>query len=215
VSELDEGATALEGTETQGDTGQEPSTGGPVEGTSTAQVPTGPDGKPIDWSYVEKLRRENAEFRTRATDRDELAAELQAYRDAEMTAQERLERDLEEARQQAEDNELAAAEAYLRAEVARYAQDAHDQEDVINLLDISALEWDGPRPLGVKEALEQLFTAKPWLRKATTVQAPDIGATNPGGTRPGATLTLADVKKMSSDEINARWSEVSQVLTKG
>lgn len=208
-----EGAVTATGTTTTTTdaTGQEPA------GDTTSQGGESEAPQVFDRAYVEKLRRTEAGYRTRAQQEAEarlaLEQELQAYRDAELSAQERLERDLDEARQRAEDAELAASEANLRTEVARHAGDVHDMEDVLNLLDLSQIGWDGTFPTGVQDAVEQLLASKPWLRKQQSTPPPNLGSTNPGGPRPGATgLTRADLKGMSSEEINRRWSEVSQIL---
>ena len=88
-------------------------------------------------------------------------------------------------------------------------------EDVLSLMNLDEVEWDGANPLGVEAAIADLRERKPHLfGRSTAPNVPDLGASNPGGGRPGAALTIADIRKMSPQEINARWPEVSAVLSK-
>jgi len=190
-----------------------------ADGTTGTTEDAQTQAETFDRDYVERLRRSEAGYRTRAqqtaSELQQLQEELQGYRDAEMSAQELLERDLTEAMTAAEESQLEAAEANLRYEVARYGRDLDvvDYDAAVNLLDLEKVNWEGTRPTGVREALEALLQEKPFLRKAAAAPpVPNPGATAPGGQRPGTALTVEDIRRMSHAEINARYAEVQQVL---
>lgn len=70
------------------------------------------------------------------------------------------------------------------------------------------IEYDEKgQPQDVEQALAQLLESKPYLK--ANAQYPPPGATNPGRK---VQLTREAIQRMSREEINARWDEVSAVL---
>lgn len=67
---------------------------------------------------------------------------------------------------------------------------------------------DDGTPQGVKAALTKLLADKPYLKGGTSTSP-----TNPP--RQGATLTKADIEKMTPEQINANWEAVSKALEEG
>jgi hypothetical protein len=88
-----------------------------------------------------------------------------------------------------------------------------DPEIAERFLDAARVEWDdNGRPTNVSSLLEAELKARPYL-KASYTQPPDLGQGNRG--RSGVPLTRDAIAKMSSAEINARWPEVQEVMSKG
>lgn len=65
---------------------------------------------------------------------------------------------------------------------------------------------------GAKELFEELTKDQEGILKNPQQDGITIPASNPNG---GGTLTLADIEKMSTEEINANWDKVSKVLAGG
>lgn len=71
------------------------------------------------------------------------------------------------------------------------------------------IEFDNDgKPQGVEAALTKLVADKPYLKAGTSTSP-----TNPP--RQGATLTKADIEKMTPAQVNANWEEISKALTEG
>jgi len=83
--------------------------------------------------------------------------------------------------------------------------------DVALALIQSSIEYDDAgQPKDVEKALNDLLAQKPYLKGTPSSGSP----TNPPRGS-STTLTKEDIAKMSPEQINARWDEVSQVLESG
>jgi hypothetical protein len=84
-----------------------------------------------------------------------------------------------------------------------------DPEDAYKLLDLSKLEFDEKtgKPTNVEAVLRELVGSKPYLLG----KSGGSSSTNPAGGRTSK-LTMDDIKKMSPEEVNSRWEEVSVVM---
>lgn len=200
-----------------------PATGTPPPAGGTAPAGDGGSGAsdggigepPLSLDEAQKLinelRKEQAKTRTR----------LKAYEEAEDTAKkaamsetEKLQariRELEQAQTAATEREKRTA---LRVAVVTQAAKAGfaDPEDAMRMLDADAVEWteDGSRPKNVESLLNAILRSKPYL-KSTTQLPPDMGQ----GNRGTGGLTLADVKRMTPEQIIARQAEVDEALRRG
>lgn len=198
-----------------GDAGTGVAVADPPPAAGAATPPAG-DPPPADPPPTD---RELHALRTKA---GRLERELEALRKAE---EERKNADLSEVeklrKELAEKNtaiEAAAAQAKAgRLAGASLAAAARlgfaDPEDAQRFLDADAIEWDDSgAPKNVQALLEAVLKAKPYL-KASFTQPPDLGQGSRG--KAGVPLTRDAIAKMSATEINQRWGEVQEVLSKG
>ncbi len=163
------------------------------------------------WDEFNRLRREQADT-------------AKAARQAQREAKSARERERKEAGQYDEilaekDDEVSAAGA--RAEAAEYqldqfqrrtrinasAQRLHfkDPQDAVMFLDEDDTEDD----VSTERALKRLAREKPYLIDTRRASGAPIGGEN------GMSISMEDIKKMSQEEINARWEEVQQSLSAG
>lgn len=163
------------------------------------------------WDEFNRLRREQADT-------------AKAARLAQKDAKKARDRERKEAGQYDEilaekDEEVSAAGA--RAEAAEYqldqfqrrtlinstAQRLHfkDPQDAVRFLD----EDDTDDEVSTERALKRLAREKPYLIDARRASGAPIGGEN------GTNISLEDIKRMSQEEINARWEEVQQALSAG
>jgi hypothetical protein len=165
--------------------------------------------KTFDTEYVKKLRAEAARYRK---ERNELEAKVKAFEQERMTKEEQAAQKLKEL----EEREKALTErmrsSNLRAAIMTAGAGKLASVDAaMKLLDANTIEFDEDNnPVGVEAAVAKLLKEYPFLG----VQMPPSGdKTNPerGGRN---ALTLDDIKRMSPSEINARWEEVSAVMSK-
>lgn len=146
-----------------------------------------------------------------------------AQRKAEKEARDRTEKERREAGQYEDiitekDEEVQAAQE--RAEAAQYELDEFrrqsrimsaatrqrfkDPDDAVKFLN----EDDTADDVSTERALKRLAREKPYLvDRSTSTGAPITGGVG--------TLTMEDVKKMSSEQINARWDEVQKAMQAG
>jgi hypothetical protein len=88
-----------------------------------------------------------------------------------------------------------------------------DPEDAQRFLDTDKVDWsDDGTPTNVADLLEAVLKRKPYL-KASFTQPPDLGQGTRG--RAGIPLTRDAIAKMTPAEINARWPEVQEVMSRG
>lgn len=180
------------------DNGQEP----------TPQEAGNQEPATFDTEYVKKLRAEAARYRT---ERNALEAKVKAFEQEQMTKEELAAQKLKELEEREKVFAAKMRSSGLKAVVAAAAPGLKltSVEAAMKLLDSSAIEYDDDHnPLGVEAALSKLVKDYPFLAGANPASG---DKTNPerGGR---SALTLDDVKKMSPDEINARWEEVSAVM---
>ncbi len=162
----------------------------------------------FDAEYVKKLRAENAKYRT---ERNALEMKVKTFEQEQMTKEEQAAQKLKELEEREKVFVERIRSTNLRSTVMGAAASLKlgSVEAALKLLDTSAIEYDDEHnPLGVEAALAKLVKDYPFL--VTNVPASG-DRTNPerGGRN---MLTLDDVKKMTPDEINSRWEEVSAVM---
>lgn len=152
----------------------------------------------FDREYVEKLRRENATYRTKAK---QAAEEAEAARKA--AEREKLD-EVERLKAEKADAEKAAAEARAEATRTRHLVNlagkvAGDPEDALLLAERAGLVTED----GVD--VDALLKAKPFLAPKS-----ESGVNIPGArSKPGApTLTEEDIKKMTPQQVNERYEEI-------
>ena len=157
-----------------------------------SEPPKGPDPKdaPEAFSreYVEELRREAATHRKKAADLEKWRKE---HEDAQLSEQERKDRELAEAR--AETDRLKAERHAL---VVRHAVEREavklgfaDADDAPRFVDLAAIELDeSGQPQGIARLLKDVLTAKPHLKGTP----PPTGV--PGTPRP-ANGDLSDAER--------------------
>lgn len=173
-----------------------------VDGEAAAQVDAGKEEK-FDAEYVKGLRKEAAQYRTQAK---ELAVKVAAFEAERQTEAERLAAQTKVAQEAA-----AAAQAELRkarvdAALARAAAKVGvDVSLVARLVDVEF--DDAGQPVGVEAAIGKVLEAYPQLKP----QPVTPGATNPSRGS-GAKLTMDEIKRMTPEQINARWDEVKAVM---
>lgn len=205
------GAGASGGTSGQGDPGNAGGSGN--AGTGNGGTPAGDGGAPTFETWYGGL-----DAATKAL-LDGHTSGLKNALDAERNERKSLSSKLADLQKGAEkgsdlEKQLSELQANLKGHEAQSAfYDAAHANGVTNL----KLAW-----LAANEA--KLVTDKGVDWAAFKTQFPELfrvvalptGATNPGNNgRSAGPLTLDMVKRMSQDEINARWAEVSAVLSKG
>ena len=162
-------------------------------------------GRTFDETYVKSLRKEAAQHRTEAA---ALKAKLSEYEQAQMTEVDRLRSQAEQAKAEAQAATERARKALADAAVSRAAaQHGIDPALLARLVDV---EFDGDgMPVNVEVNVKTVLQQYPQLKPAT---ATGVSATNPARVQK---LTMDEIRRMSPDQINARWEEVSLVMAGG
>lgn len=139
----------------------------------------------FDRSYVEKLRKESADYRTRAKAAEE---ELEEKRKAEMSEleQAQVERDKEKQRGDTLESELDNIRLQMAVSNAAAAANFHDPQDALSLIDketISKNDEGEYNRQSVEAAVKRLADSKPHLIKGKNAGAGsgDGGARGQGG----------------------------------
>lgn len=146
---------------------------------------------------------------------DDLKTTLQKTREreqAEMTEAQRLQAQLAEYQQKEQTwaQEKRAQALQIAVQGAAGKLGIVDPDVALTLVREKVQFDDAGAPQGVEAALTELLAQKPYLRGAVSSGSP----TNPPRGN-SATLTKEDIAKMSPEQINARWDEVSAVLESG
>lgn len=163
----------------------------------------------------EALEKELAEARREAAANRRAAADakkaLEELRGKSLTEEERKTQELETLREQAKTAAARERELVLGYEVALEAgRMGLDPRLVTKLLDSSTVEWDDAgRPKELRKALEGLVAEYPVLRPAAAASGTATGAP----ARTGSALTKDSIRRMTPEEIEARWPEVQTVLS--
>lgn len=187
-------------------TGQAPTPDGqePAGNTTAPAKVDGQEPKTFDEAYVKQLRAENAQWRKQA---QEAAAKVTSFEQERMSEAERLQAQAKEAQEAAQRARTELQQA--RAEVAISRAAAALGVDPRKLAKLVTVEFDADgQPVNVDAAAAAVLNEWPELKQP----APVPGATNPGR---AAKLTIADIQKMTPEQINARWGEVQAVLAGG
>lgn len=177
----------------------EPNTTPEAPEATTPTEPTTETVETFDREYVEKLRKENATYRTKAKEAAELAerVKLEAER-AKLDEVERLKAEKADAEKAAE---TAKAEAARARHLIALAGKVVDPEDALAIAERAGLVTDDG------DWVARLLEAKPYLAP------PQAGVNIPGARNAKKpTLTVEDINKMKPHEINERWDEVQAAL---
>lgn len=175
--------------------GQEPTA------TEAGQNPVA--GETFDAAYVKSLRAEAAKHRVEAQEAKRKVAE---YEQAQLTEAQKLQAQVQSAQEAAKVAQDGLRRARAEAALAREAAKAGvDFGLLTRLVDV---EYDAENnPVGVAEAVTKVLKDYPQLKSGPE---PVLGVTNPS--RPAGRLTMADVAKMTPEEVNSRWAEVQAAM---
>lgn len=187
-------------------TGQEPTPAGQVPpDLNTAAADTKGEPKVFDEAYVKTLRAENAQWRKQA---QEAAAKVTTFEQERMSEAEKLQAQTKAAQEAAAAASQRLQQALADAAISRAAAKEGVDPELLGKLVTVEFDADGA-PVGLEANVAAVLNKYPQLKPA----APVPGATNPG--RGPRKLTLEDIKKMSPEEINSRWTEVQATLAGG
>lgn len=191
----------------QAPTGEAPKAqAAPPAADTTPKDDSAPDAAALKRD-LEAAQRELAKHKTELGRRE--AAE-KAAQQAAMTETERLQARIKELETRDAERETARrADALRMASISTASRLGFaDVDDAVRFLDASEVEWrDDGTPRNIEKLLTAVLAAKPYL-KASFTKAPDLGQ----GARGQGTLTLADIKGMSQEEVTRRLPEIEQVL---
>lgn len=160
--------------------------------------PTQPQEEPVetfDREYVEKLRKENATYRTKAKKAEEAAeAAKKAAEREKLDEVERLKAEKADADKRLAEIEARAVAAERRAALTGKVA---DPAAALRLLDEAHLDDDG------NVLVDKLLEAYPFL-------APKEPGVNIPGARTArqSTLTHEDIARMTPEQVNERWTEI-------
>ena len=192
-----------------------------TEQTADKMVPQSELNRVAGTVRIEERKKWEAELaKERKKWETEFAAKVDEERKkAAMTETERLKAEKEAAEKKAQDAMRTANERLLRAEVkaTAVALDIVDPDAAYALMDRDAVSvGDDGTIKGVEDALKALIKDKPYLLRQKGAQSVG-GATNPAasGNMPGKIYTRAELERMSADEINKHWAEISEQMSKG
>lgn len=190
----------------------------PASGQDPAPSPA---GDPVADNELRRAREEAAKSRTELREaKDALKAAQDALKakddEGKSEMQKAMDRVAElEGKFQLADRTSRTLRLQNEVMLASGKLDIVDPDAAYRLLDTDKVEYDGDRPANIGELLEELITQRPYL-KATPIKQPKTPAATSSPAQPAAPttgkLTMADIDKMSSDEINARWEEIKPVL---
>ena len=179
----------------------------PTDPSNPQDPPKDPEPKVYDEEYVEKLRKENAKYRTKAKDLETTSQTAQqdlmkkVFETFGINPDPNLEfeKQLSLARQQAQEAEQRANDKLIRAEIKSIGAELGVVDpDVAYLLvgkDSLSVKEDGTVE-GVKEALEKVITEKPYLVNAAPGEPPRQSGYQPGSQQKGN-----DPKKKDAYEV--------------
>ena len=163
----------------------------------------------FDREYVESLRGEAASWRTKLRDKEnefkEMQAQLKEFADSKLSAEEKLNKEFEEAKTKAHLFEAKARENALALQIALAAKEEKitDVKAAVKLADRELIEYDDNGQVTnlqtVFEHLKQEYSSL----FSSSANAPNVSSTNPSRpSKPGKKYTSEDLKKMSPEKIN-------------
>lgn len=177
---------------------------------------------------LDRVRRENAETRTKLRTFETAAEEAQR---AQMTREERLAADLATSEKMRADESVKRQELAMRYEVQLHATRLNivDPTDAMKLIDASQIEYDDDgAPKNIGQVLQALVAAKPYLANAAntasgaqSVNRPaptNASPTNPASTgngRAANTFTESQIAAMSPDEYKRNRAAINQAVREG
>ncbi len=173
-----------------------------VAGNTTPEPPAGAQNTVTAEHMIPKSRFDEINNELKAA-----KAKLSGYETERMSEAEKLQAAAKSAQEQAQAARQELQQA--RAEVAIARAAASLGVDPRKLARLVTVEFDADgQPVNVDQAAAAVLNEWPELKPVAATP----GATNPPRT---AKLTMADVKKMSPDEINSRWDEVKAAMAAG
>jgi hypothetical protein len=157
-----------------------------------------------------EARREAAKYRT---DLKKAQDALKAADDAKLTEEEKKAARIAELEKTVAERETALRERTSYASVVdAAARLGAAKPAMIHRLIAGDIEFDeAGEPKNVDALIRDFLKANPEFTSTVGRPTGDAGQ----GARGKSTLTAADIKKMTPDEINSRWGEVSAVLAQG
>lgn len=201
-----------------------------AQGTAGGQSgPSTEQPKTYDETYVKQLRDEAASYRVKAKETEdrlkaleaqskELPAKLLKALGLEPDPNKNWEKQVQEAQAAAQAATEKANQRLIRAEVkvAAAALGIVDPDAALALADLSKVQVaDDGTVSGVKEALEALAKAKPYLIGKPGQAALGSGS-NPGAnTGNTQTFTREQLRSMSPEEIDKNWAAIQRQMEAG
>jgi hypothetical protein len=187
----------------------------PTETEVNPASETKTDSDVFDREYVESIRKEAADWRTRLRkeqeEREKLAEKVAEFERAQLSEDDRRKKDFEDAKSENRKLKDAFKETLLEAAVAKNTVkfELADADATLQLLDKKTVEYgeDG-RPQNMEDVLTATLEKYPFLKAAAKRQPVDPGATNPGRQRKGGSLTKEAVQNMSHEERAERMPEI-------
>lgn len=157
-----------------------------------------------------EARREAAKYRT---DLKKLQDAQKVADDAKLSEEEKRAARVTELEAQLAEREAALKEKSSHAAVVDVAARLGAAKPaMLHRLIAGDIEFDANgSPTNVETLVKEFLRANPEFATTTGRPTGDAGQ----GARGKSTLTRDDIKKMTPDQINARWSEVSEVLARG
>ena len=176
----------------------------PQAGTAQEATPAVVEAEKFDAEYVKGLRKEAATYRTQYK---EASAKLATYEAAQLSETERLQRQAQDAAAEAQAARDELKRARYDAALAGAAAKAGVDPGLLTRLVEPEYDAEG-KPVNVGAAVAAVLEAYPQLKP----QAQTGNATNPGRV---AKLTMDEIKKMTPEQVNARWDEVQAAMKAG
>lgn len=146
---------------------------------------SGSEGDTFDRAYVEKLRREAADYRTRAKAAEE---ELDEKKKAEMSDLEKAQTTAQQEKERGDklQSEIDTLRLHMAVTSVANSMNFHDPEDALSLIDSSSIQRNDeglPNKQSVEAAVKRLAESKPHLVKGKNAGSGsgDGGARGQGG----------------------------------
>ena len=138
---------------------------------------------------ITHLREIEKQGKAAAAENAKLKAELDKFREAQMTEQERKDKKAAEDAQRAEQATSVLRQERLERQIERHARQLNivDEEAAVRLLDHGQIEFDADgRPTNVKDLLDALVAAKPYLVGQATAATQEAARATASSGRPAA-----------------------------
>lgn len=164
------------------------------------------DPKTFTEEYVKELRAEAAAHRAEKqkakADNEALMAKLKEFEDAQLTAEEKLSREFDEAKTKASTYEQKLQETELKYQLAVAAREANitDVKAALKLADRELIEYDSSGSItNLPDVIESLRTEYPSLFNKGA-SAPHTGVTNPAKAPAAKQWTREEIAKLSPEK---------------
>jgi hypothetical protein len=176
--------------------------------------PTLPSQEEVGDTELKKTKKEAQTLRARLR---ELEKAQEAADRAKLSESEKLAADLKAALERANASETGLRAERIRNAVLRTASaQGLDPELAESLVKPEQLEFDeSGSPTNVDKVLKALLVKWPHLKAGSAPTPPTTNPTNPARRDGRNALTLEAVRNMTTEQIQARWDEVQEVLKTG